>query len=75
MSSVTTFVAEIAVEKAEKGDRIQPGDVVYGRFWNKKWIGKGDPDPHASGHSGPAKGATVFDSEKRCLLRFAPKWL
>ena len=25
----TIFVAEIAVEKAEKGDRIQPGDVVY----------------------------------------------
>jgi uncharacterized protein (TIGR03067 family) len=55
----TIFVAEIAVEKVEKGDRTQPGDVVYGRFWNKKWIGEGDPDPHASGHSGPAKGATV----------------
>lgn len=55
----TILVAEIAVEKAEKGDRIQPGDVAYGRFWNKEWIGKRDPDPHASGHSGTAKGATV----------------
>jgi hypothetical protein len=55
----TTFVAEIAVEKVENGDRIQPSDVVYARYWNKQWIGKGDPDPHASGHIGPAKGATV----------------
>ena len=55
----TTFVAEIAVAKVEKGDRIQPSDVVYARYWNKACIGKGDPDPHASGHTGPAKGATV----------------
>ena len=55
----TKSVAEIAVQKVEKGDRIQTGDLVYGRFWNKRWIGKGNPDPFSAGHIGPETGQLV----------------
>jgi uncharacterized protein (TIGR03067 family) len=52
-------VAEIVVSRVEKGAQIQAGDVVYGRFWNKRWIGKGNPDPHSTGHRGPTMGESV----------------
>ena len=49
----TQSVAEIVVQRVEKGDRIQTGDLAYGRFWNRNWIGKGNPEPHSRGHMGP----------------------
>lgn len=55
----TNSVAEIAVLSVEKGSVITSGDVVYAHYWNKRWIGKGDPEPHSSGHSGVAKGDLV----------------
>ena len=55
----TKSVAEIAVQRVEKGDRIQTGDLVYGRFWNKRWIGEGNPDPYSRGHTGPKAGELV----------------
>jgi uncharacterized protein (TIGR03067 family) len=55
----TKSVAEIAVQRVEKGDRIQAGDLVYGRFWNRRWIGKGNPDPYSRGHMGPKAGELV----------------
>ena len=41
----TKSVAEISVQNVEKGDRLLAGDLVYGRFWNRRWVGEGDPDP------------------------------
>jgi uncharacterized protein (TIGR03067 family) len=55
----TNSVAEIAVQKVDKGDRIQTGDLVYGRFWNKRWTGEGSPDPYSQGHLGPKTGEFV----------------
>lgn len=55
----TKSVAEIAVRRVEKGDRIRAGDVVYGRFWNRRWIGEGNPDPYSRGHRGPTADQLV----------------
>ena len=51
----TSSVAEIAVLSVGKGAAISNGDVVYAHYWNKSWIGKGNPEPHSSGHGGVAK--------------------
>jgi hypothetical protein len=55
----TSFVAEISVMSVEKGAGLNVGDVVYAHYWNKRWIGEGDPEPHSSGHSGVSKGDVV----------------
>jgi len=33
------LVAEISVEKVEKGAGIAPGDTLYARYWNVEWLG------------------------------------
>ena len=52
-------VAEIAVESTEKGTGIAPGELVYVRYWNVKWIGSTQPPPHSSGHQGVAPGDNI----------------
>jgi hypothetical protein len=52
-------VAEIAVQRVEKGARIRTGDKVYGRFWNRRWVGQGDPDPYSRGHIVPEADGSV----------------
>jgi len=54
-----TGVVEIQVRKLAKGDKIEAGDLLYVRFWQDHWIGRGNPPPHASGHSLPKKGDKV----------------
>jgi len=61
----TNSVAEISVVSVEKGPDINTGDVIYAHFWKKKWIGKGDPEPHSSGHGGVSKGDFVMAYLKR----------
>ena len=56
----TRSVAEIAVLNVEKGTDITTGNTVYAHFWNKRWIGKGRPEPGSSGHNGVAKGDFVL---------------
>ena len=55
----TNSVAEICVVGVEKGAGINCGDVIYAHYWNKKWVGKGDPEPHSGGHRGVSKGHSV----------------
>ena len=52
-------VAEIAVEKIDKGEGVKPGNVVHARYWSQQWIGKSLPEPGASGHNRPVRGSTV----------------
>lgn len=53
----TRYVAEIRVEQCEKGDGIKQGDLVYARYWQRAWIGKGQVPPSSSGHRKlPGKG-------------------
>ena len=57
---VTHSVAEIAVETVEKGDGLQPGELVYARYWQKRWDGWGTPPADTSGHRGlPEQGERV----------------
>jgi hypothetical protein len=56
----TRYVAEIRVGKVEKGDGIKPGELMYVRYWRKRWLGPGNPPPDTSGHSGrPTAGQTL----------------
>lgn len=61
----TNSVAEISVVSVEKGAGINSGDVIYAHYWNKRWVGKGDPEPHSSGHGGVSKGEFVMAYLKR----------
>lgn len=55
----TNSVAEISVISVEKGADLHTGNVIYAHYWNQKWIGKGDQEPHSGGHDGVSKGETV----------------
>jgi len=47
------------MEQVEKGSGVRPGQAVFLRFWNRRWIGKGLPPPGASGHYVPPVGKRV----------------
>lgn len=51
----TRYVAEVRVDKIEKGDGIRSGELIYVRYWQREWIGKGDVPPSTSGHRGLPK--------------------
>ncbi len=56
----TKYVAEIRVSNCEKGEGLKKGDLVYARYWNRAWQGRGPMPPSTSGHRGlPAAGDTV----------------
>jgi hypothetical protein len=47
---ITNYIAEIAVDKIEKGDGLETGDVVHTRYKWTKWRGIGTPPPGDPGH-------------------------
>jgi hypothetical protein len=49
----TYSVAEIQVENTEKGEH--EGRLVYVRFWHKRFMGAGPPEPSHYGHRGVPK--------------------
>jgi hypothetical protein len=56
----TRYVAEIRIDEVEKGDGIKPGELMYVRYWRKRWLGPGNPPPGTAGHSGrPTAGQTL----------------
>jgi hypothetical protein len=56
----THYVAEVRIDKLEKGEGYKQGDLMYVRYWHKRWIGAGDPPPDTSGHRGePKPGQTL----------------
>ncbi len=48
----THYVAEIAVDKLEKGDGLKPGGLVYVRYWTRDWISPKQQPPGTNGHTG-----------------------
>jgi hypothetical protein len=51
------YVAEVRVDKCEKGEGLDSGDLVYVRYWHRQWIGAGQVPPSTSGHRGlPSSG-------------------
>lgn len=56
----TRYVAEVRIAKVEKGDGLKPGELMYVRYWRKRWLGPGNPLPDTSGHRGePGAGQTL----------------
>jgi hypothetical protein len=53
----THCVAEVRVDKCEKGTGLESGNLVYVRYWHRQWIGAGEIPPSTNGHRGlPASG-------------------
>lgn len=56
----THFIAELRVKDSEKGEGISDDSLIYVRYWQKQWKGKGDPPPGTAGHFPiPNKGDSV----------------
>lgn len=56
----THYVAEVEVEQCRKGDGIATGDLIYVRYWERDWIGKGQIPPSTAGHRGlPQEGESL----------------
>ncbi len=49
--ATTTYTANIAIDRVEKGEGVKPGDVVEVRYLATGWRGSGPPPPFDSGHS------------------------
>lgn len=53
-------VAEIKVEKVEKGKDLSDKAPAYVRYWHRGWIGEGRVPPSTNGHRGlPGEGDQV----------------
>jgi hypothetical protein len=50
---VTHFVAEIAINRVEKGEGLKPEEKVHVRYWAQGWAGKDTPLPGMSDHYSP----------------------
>ena len=56
----TRYCAEVRVTAVEKGTDAKVGDLVYARYWQRRWASIGVPPPSTSGHRGlPAEGDTL----------------
>lgn len=56
----TRYVAEVRINKVEKGDGLKPGELMYVRYWHKRWLGPSNPPPDTAGHRGePTAGRTL----------------
>lgn len=56
------IVAELTVNKVNKGDDIQVGDRIFVRYWSKAWLGPADqPEPGSYGfHPSPKPGDSTL---------------
>jgi hypothetical protein len=48
----TKYVAEVRVDQSDKGEGIKKGELIYVRYWQREWIGKGEVPPSTTGHRG-----------------------
>ena len=56
----THYVAELAIDKIEKGDGLKEKQLVYVRYWTQRWVGRGLQPPGTNGHRDlPAAGDAV----------------
>lgn len=60
-SEMIQIVAEISIQKVEKGNGLQPEQLVYVRYWQTRWTGKTPerPDSSFSFHNAPKAGNQV----------------
>jgi hypothetical protein len=56
----TRWLAEVAIEEAEKGEGLAKGGLVYARYWTREWVGRGDMPSGTNGHRGlPKEGQSL----------------
>ncbi len=48
----TRHVAEVLVATVEKGEGLKAGDLVYARYWTRRWTGFSQMPPSTTGHRG-----------------------
>jgi hypothetical protein len=46
----THYVAELMIDKIEKGTGLKEKQLVYVRYWTQYWVGSGPPEPGTAGH-------------------------
>ena len=67
--AITRFVAQIQIEKLEKGTGLKPGKLVYARYSDMKWLGKTPPPVGAVQSTWPPKRgphAGTWDKHPSC---------
>jgi hypothetical protein len=64
----TRYCAEIAVSNLEKGEQSEVQELVYARYWQRRWNGWGTPPADTNGHRGLPK---VGDKVRVYLARNA----
>jgi hypothetical protein len=58
--STTRCLAEVRIKSVEKGENLKEDELVYIRYWHRRWIGSGRPYPTTNGHRGlPQAGETL----------------
>ena len=58
--STTRCVAEVRIKTVEKGEGLKAEELVYVRYWHRRWIGPGEHPLTTNGHRGlPAAGQTL----------------
>ena len=56
----TRYCAEVKVTAVEKGTDAKVGDLVYARYWQRRWASLGVPPPSTNGHRGlPKEGESL----------------
>ena len=55
----TYGVAEMNVKTVRKGSEVNPNERVFVRYWRKRWIGNGNPEPSHYGHGNIPKAGDV----------------
>ncbi len=57
---VKHHVAEVAIDKVEKGDDLKSGGLVYARYWTRRWNSRKPMPPSTTGHRGiPKEGDSL----------------
>lgn len=58
--STTRYVAEVRIKTVEKGEGLKADELVYVRYWHRRWISASPPRPTTNGHRGlPSAGETL----------------
>lgn len=56
----TRYVAEVDIEKVEKGEGLSAEGLVYVRYWRRKWVSRKPVPPSTGGHRGlPKEGSKL----------------
>ncbi len=44
------FLADVRLADCSKGENLSAGELVYVRYWQRRWLGAGEPPDAITGH-------------------------